>query len=189
MTLPANFFDRDVLAIARELIGVILLVDGVGGMIVETEAYAPHEPASHSFRGPTARNAAMFGPPGHAYVYKIYGIHWCLNFVCRPGHAVLIRALEPIMGQASMVKRRGITKTGLLCSGPGRLAQALGIDQRHNSLPLHGPPFALLPAAGAHTVVAATRIGITKAADLPWRFCARDSRYLSKAVPVPPISG
>lgn len=189
MSLPPGFFDRDVLAVARDLIGVILLVDGVGGVIVETEAYAPHEPASHSFRGPTARNAAMFGASGRAYVYKIYGIHWCLNFVCQPGHAVLIRALEPTAGVATMVERRKLVDPRLLCSGPGRLAQALGIDKRHDGLPLDAPPFELLPATHALPLTASPRIGITKAADLPWRFCAQGSRYLSKPVPVQPISG
>lgn len=183
MRIDAKFFDRDVLAVARDLIGVSLLVDGVGGVIVETEAYAGDEPASHAFNGPTPRNGAMFGPYGHAYVYRSYGIHWCLNFVCRPAHAVLIRAIEPTNGLDTMRARRGLQPARLLCSGPGRLTQALGIDKSHDTLPLDQPPFALSLPANAHPVVQATRIGITKAIDLPWRFCATGSRFLSKPVP------
>lgn len=178
--LPQSFFDRPVLDIAPALIGATLLFDGVGGRIVEVEAYDETDPASHSFRGPTPRNAAMFGPAGHAYVYKIYGIHYCLNFVCRPGSAILIRALEPTHGIERMSERRGGLVTRQLCSGPGKLAQALAIDQRHDGLPLDQQPFALLQAEDAHDVAVGPRIGITKGADTPWRFGLRGSPFLSK---------
>ena len=184
--------------VARALIGVTLLVEGIGGRIVETEAYDRDDAASHSHRGPTRRNAVMFGAPGHAYVYRSYGMHWCLNFVCRePGHGagVLIRALEATIDLEAMRKRRGVEAERLLCAGPGRLAQALGIDARHNGLPLDAPPFALLTASlpAAHSTgvttsgAAATveidcgpRVGISKAIDVPWRFVERGSRFLSR---------
>lgn len=170
--------------VARALIGVTLLVDGAGGLIVETEAYDREDPASHSFAGPTARNASMFGPPGHAYVYRSYGMHWCLNFVCREaghGAGVLIRALEPSEGMERMAQRRGVALPRLLCSGPGRLAQALGIDASHNGLPLDAPPFHLLPRPRRSIDVAqGPRIGISKAMDVPWRFVLRGSPFLSK---------
>ena len=180
-TVPINraFFDRSMLEVARDLIGTTLLVDGVGGIIVETEAYDGSDPASHSFNGPTPRNAAMFGAAGHAYVYKIYGIHWCLNFVCRPGSAVLIRALEPCAGLDRMAERRGGVVTRQLCSGPGKLCQALGVDMAHNGLPLDAPPFTLLPGPG-HDVLAGTRIGLTKGVETPWRFVHKGSPFLSK---------
>ncbi|AVP56613.1 DNA-3-methyladenine glycosylase [Pulveribacter suum] len=179
--------------LAPLLIGVTLLVDGVGGRIVETEAYDRSDPASHSFRGPTARNAAMFGPPGRAYVYRSYGVHWCLNLVCGSegdGAAVLIRALAPTHGLAAMRARRGMQDERLLCAGPGRLAQALGIDLSLNHLPLDAPPFALLaPAVGeAPALVTGPRIGITRAADVPWRFGEAGSRYLSRPFPADGIS-
>ena len=174
--------------VARRLIGVTLLVDGVGGRIVETEAYDQADPASHTFAGPTARNAAMFGPPGCAYVYRSYGLHWCVNTVCREaghGAGVLLRALEPTHGLDAMRARRGVQDARLLCAGPGRLAQALGIDASFNGRPLHLPPFALLQPAPADDappeVVAGPRIGISKAVDVPWRFGLRGSRYLSRA--------
>ena len=178
--------------VARRLIGVTLLVDGVGGRIVETEAYDQTDPASHTFGGPTARNAAMFGPPGCAYVYRSYGLHWCLNTVCREaghGAGVLLRALEPTHGIDTMQARRGLQDVRVLCAGPGRLAQALGINARFNGQPLHLPPFTLLEpegaAAAAHgdrsDVVAGPRIGISKAVDVPWRFGLQGSRYLSRA--------
>jgi DNA-3-methyladenine glycosylase len=179
-SLPIAFFDRPVTDVARDLIGVTLLVDGVGGPLVEVEAYDPDDPASHSFNGPTLRNQAMFGPPGHAYVYKIYGIHWCLNFVCRPGSAVLIRALEPLHGREVMQARRGAMPERQLCSGPGKLCQALGVDIAHDGLPLDAPPFVLLPAEASHAIATGPRIGITKGAETPWRFVRRGSPYLSK---------
>ena len=183
--------------VAQRLIGVTLLVDGVGGRIVETEAYDQTDPASHTFGGPTARNAAMFGPPGCAYVYRSYGLHWCVNTVCREaghGAGVLLRALEPTHGIDTMRLRRGLQDVRLLCAGPGRLAQALGIDASFNGQPLHLPPFALQepdPAAPADRgrtidVVSGPRIGISKAADVPWRFGLRGSRYLSRAFAAAP---
>jgi len=180
--------------LAARLVGITLLVDGVGGRIVETEAYDGRDPASHSFRGRTARNAAMFGPPGRAYVYRSYGMHWCLNLVCGAegeGAAVLIRALQPTHGlQAMRARRGGVEDERLLCAGPGRLAQALAIDASFNHLALDAPPFALLaPPAGtaAPALLAGPRIGITKAAEVPWRFGEAGSRYLSR--PFPPPAG
>jgi DNA-3-methyladenine glycosylase len=172
--------------VAQQLIGVTLLVNGVGGRIVEAEAYDGSEPASHCYAGLTERNFAMFGPPGRSYVYRSHGLHWCLNFVCRePGHGagVLIRALEPLAapeGLALMRERRGLDELRLLCSGPGRLAQALGVTRAHNNLPLDAPPFMLLPREREVTVLAGTRIGISKAVELPWRFVEAGSRFLSK---------
>ena len=145
-----GFFDREVTLVARELLGATLLVDGVGGRIVETEAYHPTDPASHSFRGPTPRNASMFAGPGRVYVYRSYGIHWCLNFVCGGAAAVLIRAIEPTAGLAAMIERRGLAAERALCSGPGRLTEALAVTRAHDGLMLDAPPFALAPArAGA----------------------------------------
>ena len=182
MVIPRAFFDRDVANVARDLIGSTLLVDGVGGIVVETEAYDADDPASHSARGPTPRNAAMFGPDGHAYVYRSYGIHWCLNFVCRPGSAVLIRAIEPTTGLATMAARRGLSDPRRLCAGPGRLCQALGIDGTLDGAPIDRRPFALSHATAPETVVATTRVGITRAVDVPWRFCQVGSRFVSKPV-------
>ena len=178
--IPSAFFARPAPDVARDLIGVTLLVDGVGGPLVEVEAYDPTDPASHSFNGPTPRNAAMFGPAGHAYVYKIYGIHWCLNFVCQPGSAVLIRALEPKHGLVQMHERRGGVAERQLCSGPGKLCQALGVTIAQNGLPLDAPPFALIANAEAHEVATGPRIGITKGVETPWRFVRKGSPYLSK---------
>lgn len=169
--------------VARCLIGSTLLLDGVGGRIVETEAYDREDPASHSFCGPTPRNAAMFGPPGRAYVYRSYGIHWCLNLVCREeghGAGVLIRAIEPLAGLDTMRERRGLNNAQLLCAGPGRVGQALGITREHNGLPIAAPRFALLPADGPVQVICGPRIGISKAVDQPWRFGLAGSRFLSR---------
>jgi DNA-3-methyladenine glycosylase len=161
-----------------------LLVDDVGGRIVEVEAYHHTDPAAHSYRGMTERNAVMFGPPGFAYVYRSYGIHWCLNFVCEPAgsaSAVLIRAVEPLHGLAKMRRRRrGIFDERLLCSGPGRLAQAMGVTHAHNGLALDRLPFELYAREDKPEVVAGVRIGITKAAELPWRYGLKGSRFLSK---------
>lgn len=168
---------------ARALIGATLLVDGVGGRIVETEAYERDDPASHSHGGPTPRNAAMFGRPGDVYVYRSYGIHWCLNFVCREeghGAAVLIRALEPLAGLDAMRARRGLENARLLCAGPGRVAQALGVSAAHNGLRADAPPFRLLPAPAVMTACTGPRIGITKATEHPWRFGLAGSLFLSR---------
>ena len=179
--LAAAFFDRPVDLVAHDLIGCVLLVDGAGGPIVETEAYDHEDPASHSFGGRrTARNAAMFGPPGHAYVYRSYGIHWCLNLVCRPGSAVLIRAIEPSLGLDRMRETRGTSGDTLLCSGPGRLCHALGISGALNGLPLDRPPFVLRPGVPARVVVVGPRIGISKGAETPWRFGLAGSPFLSR---------
>lgn len=187
--LRRSFFARSVHEVAPEIVGATLLFNGVGGRIVEVEAYHHTDPAAHSFRGPTERNAIMFGPPGYAYVYRSYGIHWCLNFVCEPkgsASAVLIRALEPTEGLNVMRRRRGGLDDRLLCSGPGRLCQALGITHEHNGLSLDEPPFALFArTAGAIEVMAGPRIGITKAADKPWRYGLKGSRFLSKPFALP----
>lgn len=180
MTIPPAFFDRPADIVAPELIGMTLLVDGVGGVLVEVEAYDQADPASHSFKGPTRRNAAMFGPPGHAYVYKIYGIHWCLNFVCQPGSAVLIRALEPVQGIDVMQQRRGGLTPRQLCSGPGKLCQALAITRDNDGMRLDAAPFRLVAGDQAHPVAAGPRIGITKGVDTPWRFVLQGSLFLSK---------
>lgn len=187
--LTRSFFDRDVLTVARELIGVTVLIDGVGGMIVETEAYDGEDPASHSYNGRTARNAAMFGPPGHAYVYRSYGIHWCLNFVCGPegvGSAVLIRALAPTAGIEIMRARRGVSDVRKLCAGPGRLCQALAVTRALDGRPLDAPPFALHPAAAAREIVVGPRIGISQGRERPWRFGAAASPFLSRTFPAAP---
>lgn len=176
-------FSGPPLEVARSLIGATLLVNGVGGRIVETEAYDAEDPASHSFRGPSRRNATMFGPSGHAYVYRAYGLHWCLNVVCREvghGAGVLIRALEPTQGIEVMQQRRGPKALRLLCAGPGRVGQALGIDRSFDGRPLDRPPFEVVPAVDGMAVLVDVRVGITKAADRPWRFGLGDSRFVSR---------
>jgi DNA-3-methyladenine glycosylase len=181
--LKRAFFARSVHEVAPDLIGATLLVSGVGGVIVEVEAYHHTDPAAHSFRGPTPRNSVMFGPPGFAYVYRSYGIHWCVNFVCEEtgsASAVLIRALQPTHGVAAMRRRRGLHDERSLCSGPGKLTQALGITMAHNELPLDAPPIALHARLAKPEVIAGVRIGITKAVDLPWRYGLKDSKFLSK---------
>jgi DNA-3-methyladenine glycosylase len=181
--LHQDFFARSVHIVAPDLIGATLLFGNAGGVIVEVEAYHHTDPAAHSFRGRTERNAVMFGPPGFTYVYRSYGIHWCLNFVCEPAgsaSAVLIRALEPSHGIAIMRRRRGLADERLLCSGPGRLCEALAITSAHNGLALDQPPFRLLARASKVGIVSGPRIGITKAAELPWRYGLKGSRFLSK---------
>ncbi len=181
--LTRRFFDRDVHEVARDLVGGELLVDGVGGKIVEVEAYTPDDPASHAFRGRTPRNGAMFGPAGQAYVYRSYGIHWCLNLVCGPGElasALLLRALEPTRGLDLMRERRGVDDPRLLCSGPGRLCEALAVTREHDGLPLDQPPFELRAATAPAEIVVGTRIGLTKAADRPWRYGLAGSRFVSR---------
>lgn len=180
-------FSADASVVARQLIGVLLLVDGVGGRIVETEAYDRDDPASHTFGGPSIRNAAMFGPPGCAYVYRSYGIHWCLNFVCREaghGAGVLLRALEPTHGLALMRKRRGLDDIRQLCAGPGRLGKALGIGPHFGGMRLDQPPFEVRPAlavmAQGQSIATGPRVGISKAVEQPWRFGLAGSRFLSR---------
>ena len=181
--LGRDFFARSVHEVAPDLIGATLLVDGVGGIIVEVEAYHHTDPAAHSFRGPTPRNAVMFGPPGFAYVYRSYGIHWCVNFVCEKAgsaSAVLIRALDPTHGIAAMRRRRHLDDEQSLCSGPGKLTEALGITDKHNGLALDAPPIALHARTSKPEIVAGVRIGITKAVELPWRYGLKGSKFLSK---------
>jgi DNA-3-methyladenine glycosylase len=188
----AELLSGSVLEVARGLLGWTLLHDGVGGPIVEVEAYSPDEPASHAFRGRTPRNGAMFGMPGTLYVYRSYGIHWCVNIACEPegiGAAVLLRALEPTAGLEVMRARRGGVADRLLCSGPGRLTQALGIDRASDGLSVLEPPFALEPPGDEVEVVATPRIGITKAVELPWRYVVSGSRWSSRPAgprPAPP---
>jgi DNA-3-methyladenine glycosylase len=181
--LARDFFARSVHEVAPDLVGVTLLVDGVGGAIVEVEAYDPDDPASHAYRGRTARNASMFGPPGHAYVYRSYGVHWCLNLVCAAegrAEAVLVRALAPERGLEVMRARRGVLAERALCSGPGKLCQALAITRAHDGLPLDAPPFALLERDGVPEVVSGPRIGISRGAEKPWRYGLAGSPFLSR---------
>jgi DNA-3-methyladenine glycosylase len=183
-----SFYDRPVLEVARDLIGCVVAHQGSAGVIVETEAYHDSEPACHAFVGVTPRTRTLFGPPGIAYVYRSYGIHALLNAVCEPegvGAAVLIRALEPLEGIEAMRARRGVESLGNLCSGPGKLTQALGVELSDNGVDLLRGPVLISdrPADWRKVRVDVDkRIGITKAADLPWRFCAAGSRFLSKRV-------
>ena len=184
--LRRSFFARSVHEVAPDLIGVTLLVDGVGGRIVEVEAYDQEDPASHAHRGRTPRNEAMFGPPGHAYVYRSYGIHWCLNLVCGEQgvpEAALIRALEPTAGIDAQRRRRGAEALRALCSGPGKLCQALAITGDHDGLALDRPPFRLEQRAQAPEIVTAPRIGITRATELSWRYLENHSPYISRPAP------
>jgi len=181
--LTRPFFDRSVHEVAPELIGATLLVGGVGGVIVEVEAYHHTDPAAHSYRGRTDRNAVMFGPAGYAYVYRSYGIHWCLNFVCEgegSAAAVLIRALQPVSGLAAMRRRREMSDERRLCAGPGRLCEALAVTHGHNGSRLDRPPFALYARTEAVEVAAGPRIGISKAVERPWRYGVAGSRFLSR---------
>lgn len=181
--LHKDFFARSVHAVAPDLVGATLLFDGVGGLIVEVEAYDHEDPAAHGFRGETPRNRSMFGRPGHAYVYRSYGIHWCLNFVCEDAgvaSAVLIRALEPTRGLDTMRARRGLEDDRLLCAGPGRLCQALGITGEHDGRPLDRAPFEVRAREADVEIVIGRRIGITKAAAQPWRYGHEGSRFVSR---------
>ncbi|GJD53483.1 Putative 3-methyladenine DNA glycosylase [Methylobacterium crusticola] len=178
--MDPSFFARPAPRVAPDLIGARLLVDGVGGLVVETEAYDRSDPASHSFAGPTRRNASMFGAPGHAYVYRSYGLHWCFNVVCEPGSAVLVRALAPTDGLAAMRARRGGAGPRLLCAGPGRLCQALGLTGQHDGWPLDRAPFRLEARDGPAVVTACSRIGISRGAETPWRFLLAGSAFVSR---------
>ena len=181
--LRKSFFNRSVHEVAPDLIGATFLFNSAGGIIVEVEAYHHTDPAAHSYGGPTARNAVMFGPPGYVYVYRSYGIHWCINLVCEEAgsaSAVLIRALEPTDGLSVMRRRRGVSDERLLCSGPGRLTEALGITHAQNGCALDEAPFELRAASAPVDAVTGVRIGITKAVELPWRYGMKGSRFLSK---------
>ena len=180
-----DFFARSVHEVAPDLIGVTLLCDGVGGVVVEVEAYDHEDPAAHGYRGRTARNASMFGPPGHSYVYRSYGIHWCVNLVCEEegsASAVLIRALEPTSGIDVMRERRNVNDVRALCSGPGKLTQALGITGTHDGLPLDRSPFELLSRRREPEIARGSRLGISKAVPEPGRDGRADSRFLSRAL-------
>ena len=186
--IDREFFARSVHEVAPDLIGATLLVDGVGGRIVEVEAYAQEDPASHGYRGKTARNESMFGPSGRAYVYRSYGIHWCLNFVCGADgvpDAVLVRALEPTHGIAAQQARRGVEDLRALCSGPGKLCEALGVTREHDGLALDRAPFRLEERAEVPEIVTGPRIGITRATELSWRYALRGSPFLSRALRAP----
>lgn len=181
--LAKRFFARSVHQVATDLIGATVLVDGVGGIITEVEAYHHTEPAAHSFNGPTPRNMVMFGPAGFLYVYRSYGIHWCMNFVCEKegsAAAVLIRALEPTHGIPAMRRRRGLHDERSLCTGPGKLCEAMAVTNKHNGLALDAPPIAIYARTRKPEIVTGIRIGITKAADLPWRYGLQGSKFLSK---------
>jgi DNA-3-methyladenine glycosylase len=187
--LPADFYDRPVQEVARELIGCIVQHEGTAGVIVETEAYHDSEPACHAFVGLTPRTGVLFGAPGRAYVYRSYGIHALFNAVCEPpgvGAAVLIRALQPLAGIAQMRMRRGVERKEDLCSGPGKLTQALDIELAHNGSDLCTGPVLIRPRQGKWrdpAIVVGRRIGITKAVELPWRFCVAGNDYVSRPRP------
>ena len=184
--LRRSFFARSVHEVAPDLIGVTLLVDGVGGRIVEVEAYDQEDPASHGYRGKTARNESMFGPPGHAYVYRSYGIHWCLNLVCGGvgvPEAALVRALEPTVGIDIQRRRRGVEDVRALCSGPGKLCEALAITREHDGLALDRKPFRLDDRREPPEIVTGPRIGITRATELSWRYLEAGSPYVSRGRP------
>ena len=188
--LPVGFFERSVHEVARDLIGCAVAHGETAGMIVETESYHADDPACHAFGGPTPRSSVLFGPPAHAYVYLSYGIHSLLNFVCEPegeAAAVLIRALEPTEGIETMRARRGIERLEDLCSGPGKLTEGLGIGLDLNGVPLEGGPIEVRARSGSAVpaIVTGPRIGITKATEHPWRFCAAGSRFVSKPLPRP----
>jgi DNA-3-methyladenine glycosylase len=190
--LTREFFARSVHEVAPELIGATLLFDGVGGKIVEVEAYDQDDPASHAFPGLRPTTASMFGPPGHAYVYRSYGVHWCLNLVCAEegrAEAALVRALEPAAGLEAMRERRGLDRVRSLCSGPGKLCQALGITRADDGLPLDEPPFELLARETEPPVAVGTRIGITRAVEQPWRYVLAGSPFLSRPLRSLPGSG
>jgi len=178
-----DFFDRDAVVVAKAMIGMEFHFHNTGGVVVETEAYRPDDPASHSFNGPTPRNRVMFGPPGHLYVYRSYGIHWCANIVCASGSAVLIRALEPQTGVELMKMRRGTDTLRNLCSGPGKLCQALAITGDVDGISVLEQPILVRPSETGPEIVAGPRIGISKAMDLPWRFGVKGSPHLSKPFP------
>ncbi|MDR6759518.1 DNA-3-methyladenine glycosylase [Mycoplana sp. BE70] len=180
--MHADFFLRDAVAVAADLLGAHLLVDGVGGVIVETEAYRQDDEASHSYRGQTLANAPMFGEAARAYVYRSYGLHWCVNFVCERGSAVLVRALEPTHAVDAMMARRGTDNPYKLCAGPGNVCKALSVTGEMNGLPIHEPPFSLALPIVPTPVARGVRIGITKAVERPWRFAVQGSRYLSKPI-------
>ena len=184
--LDKAFFNRSVHEVAPELIGATFMFNRAGGIIAEVEAYHHTEPAAHSYGGETPRNSIMFGPPGYAYVYRSYGLHWCVNFVCEgagSASGILIRALEPVAGIPVMRRRRGVENARLLCSGPGRLTEALGITHAHNGLALDEPPFELRSRTVEPRLAIGPRIGISKAADLPWRYGLIGSRFLSHPFP------
>ena len=197
MTLPAplpqSFFARNALEVARDLVGCSFFVDGVGGRIVETEAYRQHDPCCHAYNGRTERNAVLFGPPGHLYVYFTYGMHYCANTACEAegtGAGVLLRALEPQAGIELMAERRGVDRPRLFASGPARLAQALGIDRAFNGSPLWEAPLAILPrpaGAPAPEVVTTARIGVRGGDQKPWRFVDAGSAHLSRSLARTPI--
>jgi len=189
VSLPPAFYDRPVLEVAQDLVGCVVEHAGAAGVIVETEAYHQSEPACHAYVGLTPRTSVLYGPPGVAYLYRSYGIHALLNAVCEPegvGAAVLIRALEPLEGVGLMRERREVRRDVELCNGPGKLTQALGIELDLNASSLVEGPILVHPRETGWedpALVAGPRIGITKAADLPWRFCAAGSRDVSRPWP------